>query len=71
MGHLESLIPATVRRGDGRGRLQLQSNSAVLNGILWIVRTGAAWLIYQTAALQGAPVSDSARYHSAPPPFMK
>ena len=40
---LEPLVPATARRADGRGRPQLHSDRAVLNGILWIMRTGAAW----------------------------
>lgn len=40
---LEPLIPTPVRRADGRGRPQLHSDRAVLNGILWVLRTGAAW----------------------------
>jgi transposase len=40
---LEPLIPETVRRTDGRGRPEEHGNRAVLNGILWVLRTGAAW----------------------------
>jgi transposase len=40
---LEPLIPPTMRRADGRGRPVVHSDRAVLNGILWVLRTGAAW----------------------------
>ena len=40
---LESLIPVVVRRADGRGRPEVHSDRAVLNGILWVLRTGACW----------------------------
>jgi transposase len=39
---LESLIPDPVRRADGRGRPWRDPRS-VLNGILWVLRTGAPW----------------------------
>ncbi len=39
---LEPLIGALPRRADGRGR-PWRSSREVLNGILWIVRTGAQW----------------------------
>jgi transposase len=39
---LEPLLPHKPRRADGRGRPWQQSR-AVLNGILWILRTGAPW----------------------------
>jgi len=35
-------LPEPVRRADGRGRPR-RENRAVLNGILWILRTGAPW----------------------------
>jgi transposase len=35
-------LPEPVRRADGRGR-PWKENRAVLNGILWILRTGAPW----------------------------
>lgn len=35
-------LPAPPRRKDGRGR-PWKANRAVLNGILWILRTGAPW----------------------------
>jgi len=39
---LEPLIPKPRRRADGRGR-PWQDDRQVLNGILWILRTGAQW----------------------------
>jgi transposase len=39
---LEPLIPEPPRRADGRGR-PWRSAREVLNGILWILRTGAPW----------------------------
>jgi transposase len=39
---LESLIPKPRRRRDGRGR-PWKSRRSVLNGILWVLRTGAPW----------------------------
>ncbi|MEG6549731.1 IS5 family transposase [Desulfocurvibacter africanus] len=39
---LEPLIPVPKRRPDGRGR-PWKPNREVLAGILWILRTGAAW----------------------------
>jgi transposase len=39
---LESLIPKPPRREDGRGR-PWRDPRDVLNGILWILRTGAPW----------------------------
>jgi transposase len=35
-------LPKLTRRTDGRGR-PWRENRAVLNGILWILRTGALW----------------------------
>ena len=39
---LEPLIPTPPRRSDGRGR-PWRSTREVLNGILWVLRTGAPW----------------------------
>jgi transposase len=39
---LDDLIPEPPRREDGRGR-PWKSRRAVLNGILWVLRTGAPW----------------------------
>lgn len=39
---LAPLIPVPVRRPDGKGR-PWRDNRAVLNGILWILKTGARW----------------------------
>lgn len=39
---LAPLLPVPSRRNDGRGR-PWKENRAVLNGILWILRTGAPW----------------------------
>jgi transposase len=40
---LDPLIPKLLPRADGRGRPVVHSDRAVLNGILWVLRTGAAW----------------------------
>lgn len=39
---LDDLIPEPPRREDGRGR-PWKERRAVLNGILWVLRTGAPW----------------------------
>lgn len=39
---IEPLLPKTKRRADGRGRPPCDDR-AVLNGILWILRSGARW----------------------------
>jgi transposase len=39
---LNRIIPTPPRRADGRGR-PWRDPRAVLNGILWILRTGAQW----------------------------
>ena len=39
---LQSIIPTPPRRPDGRGRPWREARE-VLNGILWILRTGAQW----------------------------
>ena len=39
---LEPLIPAKEPREDGKGRPRTD-NREVLNGVLWVLRTGAAW----------------------------
>ena len=39
---ISPLIPENPRREDGRGR-PWRDNREVLNGILWILRTGARW----------------------------
>jgi transposase len=39
---LKPLIPTPPRRPDGRGRPWREARD-VLNGILWILRTGAQW----------------------------
>ena len=39
---IKGLIPDGIRRTDGRGR-PWQDKRKVLEGILWIVRTGAPW----------------------------
>jgi transposase len=39
---LDSLIPQPTPRSDGRGR-PWKDRRAVLNGILWILRSGAPW----------------------------
>jgi transposase len=39
---LEPLIPTPPKRDDGRGRPRIDDRE-ILNGILWIMRTGAPW----------------------------
>lgn len=39
---LELLIPVKEAREDGKGRPRI-NNRDVMNGILWVLRTGAAW----------------------------
>ena len=39
---LDPLIPEPTRREDGRGR-PWKPRRSVLNGILWVLRTGAPW----------------------------
>lgn len=39
---IEPLLPTVQQRDDGRGRPRCD-NRAVLNGILWILRSGARW----------------------------
>ncbi len=39
---LEALLPELPRRSDGRGR-PWRSQREVLNGVLWILRSGARW----------------------------
>ena len=41
-GLLEPLLPRLPRRADGRGR-PWKDSRVVLNGILWVLRTGAPW----------------------------
>jgi len=40
---LDFLVPEPARRRDGRGR-PWKARRAVLNGILWVLRTGAPWV---------------------------
>jgi transposase len=39
---VEPLLPKPVKRADGKGRPRVH-NRAILNGILWVMRTGAPW----------------------------
>ena len=39
---VEPLLPKPVKRADGKGRPRV-NNRAILNGILWVMRTGAPW----------------------------
>ena len=41
-GLLSGLLPPLPRRKEGRGR-PWKDSRAVLNGILWVLRTGAQW----------------------------
>ena len=44
---VESLIPKPRRRRDGRGRPWREARE-VLDGILWVLRTGAPWKIFRS-----------------------
>ena len=51
-------LPKLARRTDGRGR-PWRENRAVLNGILWILRTGAPWAdLPETRLAQGGGMFD-------------
>jgi transposase len=39
---VEPLLPKVPRRADGKGRPRVDDR-AILNGILWVLRTGAPW----------------------------
>ena len=39
---IEPLLPVLPRRADGRGR-PWRNNREILNGVLWILRSGARW----------------------------
>ena len=39
---VEPLLPKAPRREDGKGRPRVDDR-AILNGILWVLRTGAPW----------------------------
>ncbi len=39
---VEPILPKPVKRADGKGRPRV-GNRAILNGILWVMRTGAPW----------------------------
>ena len=40
--HIESFIPKQKVRADGKGRPR-RANREIVNGILWVLRTGARW----------------------------
>jgi transposase len=39
---VEPFLPKPIKRADGKGRPRIESR-AILNGILWVMRTGAPW----------------------------
>lgn len=39
---IEPLLPKPVKRADGKGRPRV-ADRTILNGILWVMRTGAPW----------------------------
>ena len=39
---IEPLLPKPVKRADGKGRPRVDDRT-ILNGILWVMRTGAPW----------------------------
>lgn len=64
---LEPLIGEMPRRSDGRGR-PWRNNRKVLNGILWILRTGAQWadLPERYPPYQTGPRAPYRRLHARP-----
>jgi transposase len=40
---IEPLIPPYQAREDGKGRPRIHDDRSVINGILWVLRTGACW----------------------------
>ena len=40
---LSALIPPSPVRTDGQGRPEARDDRAVMDGVLWVLRTGAAW----------------------------
>jgi hypothetical protein len=40
---IQSLIPDPTRRPDGKGRPWKDARDDIMNGVLWILRTGAPW----------------------------
>ena len=52
---LKSLIPEPISRKDGRGR-PWKDRRTVLNGILWVLRTGAPWADVPDRYLPTKPV---------------
>jgi hypothetical protein len=41
----DELLPSSIKRADEKG-IPRVDNRAILNGILWVMRTGAPWLDY-------------------------
>jgi transposase len=41
---IKPLLPPPVIREDGRGRPRVHDDRAVLNGVLWVLRTGSCWM---------------------------
>src|SRR5690606_7419183 len=41
---ISPLIPPVPVRVDGKGRPRQHDDRSVMNGILWVLRTGAAWM---------------------------
>ena len=39
---MEPILPKPIKRADGKDRPRARSR-AILNGILWIIRTGVPW----------------------------
>jgi transposase len=59
------LIPEPRRRDDGRGR-PWKSRRPVLNGILWVLRTGAPWADLPDRYPHSRPVTDAFNNGFAP-----
>jgi transposase len=42
-GIISPLLPKIIQRKDGKGRPRIHDDRSVMNGVLWVLRTGAAW----------------------------
>lgn len=40
---IEPLLPKAAIREDGKGRPRVHDDRSVMNGVLWVLRTGACW----------------------------
>ena len=41
---IEPFLPPPLRREDGKGRPRVHDDRSVMNGVLWVLRTGTCWM---------------------------